>query len=369
MKRRVLLLTILMFVLPVGACHLIDRAEPPAVPLGESISLAIPLGLPAAPSAFEANGNRLTASGVALGRRLFFERELSSDRTISCASCHQPVRLFTDGLPAARGVGGQTGKRNTPGVVNAVYWSRQFWDGRAADLEEQAGGPIANPIEMNLPHEVAIGRLAADPGYRRQFETVFGPGPITMARVVRAIAAYESTLLSGNSPFDRYYYAGEKGAMSAAAIRGLEVFRNPAKGNCAQCHTIGERASLLTDGLFHNLGTGMDSNGELTDPGRYAVTKLEADRGAFRTPSLRNVARTAPYMHDGRLKSLREVIDFYIGGGSSNPQLDPMIRPLILSAGEREDLEVFLEALTGEAPNDPKELKESQKESQKEDQG
>lgn len=349
MKRRALFLTILMLTLLAGACQLIDHVESPAVPLGDPISLAIPLGLP---ELSEAGGARVTAAGIKLGRRLFFERELSSDRTISCASCHQPERWFTDGLPTAKGVGGQTGIRNTPGILNAAYWTRQFWDGRAADLEEQAGGPIANPIEMNLPHKVAIERLMADPEYRLQFETVFGPGPITLTRVVRAIASYERTLLSGNSPFDRYFYGGEKGAMSAAAIRGLEVFRNPAKGNCAKCHVIGERASLLTDGLFHNLGTGMDSNGELTDPGRQAQTKLEADRGAFRTPSLRNVARTSPYMHDGRLKSLREVIDFYIGGGSSNPQLDPSIRPLILSAAERDDLEAFLEALTGEMPKE-----------------
>jgi cytochrome c peroxidase len=171
-----------------------------------------------------------------------------------------------------------------------------------------------------------------------------------MARVVRAIAAYERTLISGNSPFDRYYFGGEKGALSAAAVRGLAVFRDPAKGNCAACHTIGERSALFTDGLFHNLGTGMDAEGELLDPGRYEQTRVEADRGAFRTPGLRNVAMTAPYMHDGRLKTLREVIDFYIGGGSSNPQLDPLIRPLQLTAPERDDLQHFLEALTGELP-------------------
>ncbi len=344
MKRRLLSTGIMMIVLLGGACGLLEREEPPAIPLGDQVRQVVPLGLP------ELDGPPGTAQAVALGRRLFFDRQLSSDRTISCASCHQPERWFTDGLPVARGVGGQTGRRNTPGIVNAAYWTRQFWDGRAADLEEQAGGPIANPVEMNLPHALCVERLAADPTYPDEFRRVFGPGPITMARVVRAIAAYERTLISGNSPFDRYYFGGETGALSAAAVRGLAVFRDPAKGNCAACHTIGARSALFTDGLFHNLGTGMDAEGELQDPGRYEQTRVEADRGAFRTPGLRNVAMTAPYMHDGRLKTLREVIDFYIGGGSSNPQLDPLILPLQLTAREREDLQLFLESLTGEHP-------------------
>jgi cytochrome c peroxidase len=332
------------------ACRVDEPADAPADPLGEPLRLVSPLGLPEIPVRTR---HQVTAEAVSLGRRLFFDPNLSSDRTVSCASCHQPERWFTDGLPTAKGVGGQTGKRNTPSILNAVYWSRQFWDGRATDLAEQAGGPIANPIEMNLPHDLCLERLSADATYPKLFEEAFGPGGINMPRVVRAIAAFETTLQSGDSPFDRYYIGEEKSALSSAARRGLAVFRDPARGNCVVCHTIGEKNALFTDGLFHNLGTAVDANGEIADPGRYAQTGLESDRGAFRTPGLRNVARTAPYMHNGRLKNLREVIDFYIGGGSSNPQLDPLIKPLTLSAQERQDLEAFLESLTGKLP--PKE--------------
>ena len=349
-RRKLSIITLLVLFLSL-ACRVLDPADPPALPLGETLVLTPPLGLPAfTPPA----SSRITADAVELGRRLFFDRNLSSDRTVSCATCHQPDRWFTDGLPTARGVGGQIGKRNTPAILNAAYWTHQFWDGRAADLEEQAGGPIANPLEMNLPHDICTERLNSDESYRAQFARVFGPGAITMPRVVRAIAAYERTLLSGNSPFDRYYYGGEKGAMSAAAVRGLTVFQDPQRGNCAACHIIGEKNALFTDGLFHNLGTSLDANGELVDLGRYEQTKVDTDRGAFRTPGLRNVAMTAPYMHNGRLKNLREVIDFYIGGGSSNPQLDPLIKPLNLTPQERMDLESFLESLTGELPGEVK---------------
>ena len=329
------------------SCGKAVRDEGPARPLGEAVALRAPLGLPPAPIP---EGNPPTEAAIALGRRLFYEPKLSSDETVSCASCHRPEAWFADGLAVARGVGGQLGPRNTPSAVNAAYNGVQFWDGRAESLEAQAGGPIANPKEMNLPHEACVARLEADPGYREAFAKVYGPGPVTMTKIVQAIASFERTLLSGNSPFDRYRYGGEKTALSPSAIRGLSIFTDKARGNCSTCHTIGESYALFTDGRFHNLGTGMDANGELRDLGRFEQTRAEADRGAFRTPSLRNVARTAPYMHDGRLKTLKDVIDFYIGGGSSNPQLDPEIRPLTLSAQDREDLLAFLESLTGEAP-------------------
>ena len=357
LKRLILILGLMTVSQLAGACvHNIDQAVNPDEEkglrfYGQLVDRPVPLGLP--PLSYP-EGRQPTVESTRLGRRLFFDPILSSDRTVSCASCHQPENWFTDGLPVAKGVGGQTGRRNTPGILNAAYWSRQFWDGRAADLEEQAGGPIANRAEMNLPHPVCLERLEADASYREDFRQVFGPGRITIARVTRAIASYERSLLSGNSAFDRYYFAGEQTALSASAIRGLEIFRNPEKGNCAACHLIGERSALFTDGLFHNLGTGMDSTGELSDAGRYDQTRVDADRGAFRTPGLRNIAQTAPYMHDGRLKTLREVVDFYIGGGSSNPQLDPLIRPLLLTARERDDLVVFLQSLTGELPEEEK---------------
>lgn len=351
MGRKKLSIILLLVLLLSLACRAVGPEATTVVTLGEPVLNPIPLGLSEFPPSAR---HQITAEAVELGRRLFSDPNLSSDRTVSCASCHQPKRWFADGLPTAQGVGGQTGKRNTPSILNAAFWTRQFWDGRAADLEEQAGGPIANPIEMNLPHDLCTARLTADSSYREEFAKVFGPGPITMARVVRAIADYERTLLSGNSPFDRYYYGGEKGAMSAAAVRGLTVFQDPQRGNCAACHIIGEKNALFTDGLFHNLGTSLDANGELVDLGRYEQTKIDTDRGAFRTPGLRNVAMTAPYMHNGRLKNLREVIDFYIGGGSSNPQLDPLIKPLNLTPRERSDLESFLESLTGEHPGEVK---------------
>ncbi len=323
------------------------RADKSASPVGVPAEVGAPLGLLPAPIPA---GNQPTADSIALGRKLFYDVRLSSDNTISCASCHRPDQYFADGLQVAKGVNGQSGARNTPTVLNAAYHIAQFWDGRAASLEQQVGGPIASSKEMNLPHAVCVARLNADQSYRDEFAKVFGPGAITMDKIEKAIAGFERTLLSGNSPFDRYQYGGQKTALSAEAIRGLAVFADKSRGNCATCHTIGEKFALFTDGKFHNLGVGMNAEGELMDLGRYEQTRAEADRGAFRTPSLRNVAKTAPYMHDGSLKTLKEVLDFYVGGGSSNPQLDREIKPLKLSAQERADLIAFLESLTGEVP-------------------
>ena len=317
-------------------------------PRGAKITLDVPRGLPALPSSSQPG---LTREVVSLGRDLFHEPRLSSDGTVSCASCHQAEGWFTDGRRVAVGVGGVQGTRNTPSVLNAVYFPAQFWDGRALGLEEQAKGPIASPREMNLPHDVAVARLADDPTYQRRFAEAFGPGPITLRRLVHALAAFERTLLSANSPFDRFYYGGETNALDEAARRGLAIFTDPARGNCTVCHTIGAQDALFTDGLFHNLGVGMNAEGELTDLGRFLQTGVESDRGAFRTPSLRHVAQTPPYMHDGSLRTLTEVVDFYVGGGNSNPQLDPQIRPLALTRRDRDDLVAFLTSLTGDPPH------------------
>lgn len=193
-------------------------------------------------------------------------------------------------------------------------------------------------------------KLMADQTYREEFKKAFGADSITYEMVEKAIASFERTVLTANSPFDRYFYGGDKKALAASARRGLEVFRDPKRGNCTACHTIGEKHALFTDNKFHNLGVGV-SGGQLTDQGRYEVTKNEADRGAFKTPTLRNIAQTAPYMHDGSLKTLKDVIDFYIGGGNSNPHLDKEIHPLdFLTGQERADLLAFLESLTGEVP-------------------
>ncbi len=319
----------------------------PAVPIGAPVQIAAPLGLPPVPIPAD---NPPTAETIALGRRLYYDPQLSVDNTIACASCHHPKFGFSDGKSASEGVKGQKGGRNAPTIFTAAYYSVQFWDGRAPSLEKQAEGPVQNPIEMAHTLEGVEKRLMADAGYRAQFEKAFGPGPITYEMVGKCIASFERTVISGNSPFDRYFYGGDKKALSDSARRGLEVFRNPKKGNCAVCHTIGEKYALFTDNKFHNLGVGA-SDEKFKDVGRFEVTKNPADTGAFKTPSLRNIALTAPYMHDGSQPTLEEVRDFYIGGGNSNPHRDPEIKVLdYLTGRERADLLAFLESLTGEIP-------------------
>lgn len=316
-----------------------------AVPLGAPVSISASLGLPPVPIPPD---NRLTAETVTLGRRVFYDPILSADNTIACASCHTPDAGFADARRFSVGVGGKTGNRNAPPVVNAAYSTTQFWDGRAPNLEKQAEGPVQNPVEMAHTLEGVEKKLQGDPSYRADFEKGFGPGPITYDMVEKAIASFERTLISGNSPFDRYFYGRDKKALSEPAKRGLEVFRHPKKGNCATCHTIGEQYALFTDNKFHNIGVGV-TGGQLSDLGRYNVTQNDVEKGAFKTPTLRNIALTAPYMHDGSLKTLKDVIDFYVGGGNSNPHLDKQIHELsFLTGQERSDLLAFLESLTGE---------------------
>jgi cytochrome c peroxidase len=347
-KRLLLILFAAFLTFSCGTQKNLELTGAAAHPSGSPIKISAPLGLPPVPVPPD---NPPTIDSIALGRRLFYDVRLSRDNSLSCASCHNPTLHFADGQQVAKGIGGQLGTRNTPSLLNAAYNIDQFWDGRADSLERQAGSPIASPKEMNLPHEVCLTKLNADQTYRDEFAKAFGPGSITMEKVVKTIAGFERTLLSGNSPFDRYQYGGDKTALSAAAIRGLAIFTDKTRGNCSTCHILGERFALFTDGKFHNLGAGMNSNGELTDQGRYTHTGSDADRSAFRTPSLRNVAMTAPYMHDGSLKTLKDVIDFYVGGGNSNPNLDREIKPLKLSAQDRSDLVIFLEALTGDMPS------------------
>jgi len=296
------------------------------------------------------DGNPPTAATIALGRRLFYDVRLSSDGSLSCASCHNPGLGFSDGRRHSAGFGGKFGTRNAPTVLNAAYYPVQFWDGRAPTLEEQAGGPIANPIEMNQAHDVCASKLDADPSYQAAFREAFGPGPVTMAKLKESVASFERTLLSGNSRFDRYQFNGDKQALSPAEIRGLAIFRDETKGDCSSCHSIGDRFALFTDGKFHNIGVGVNDEGQPTDPGRYLETKIDSDKGAFKTPTLRNVALTAPYMHDGSLKTLKAVVDFYAGGANSNPYLDPKIKNIHLTGEERADLTAFLESLTGDLP-------------------
>jgi cytochrome c peroxidase len=320
----------------------------PAKPTGVLLEIKAPLGLP--PVAIPAD-NPPTAETIALGRQLYYDPVLSVDRTVSCATCHSPKLGFSDGVPHSTGVGGKKGTRNAPTVWNAAYSTVQFWDGRSPSLEAQASGPMQNPVEMAHSLAGVETVLNADPGYKALFEKAYGPGPITMEKVTKAIASFERTVISGNSPFDRFQYGKEKKALSASAQRGLAIFKDPKRGNCAVCHTVDDTHALFTDNKFHNIGVGVNSRGELTDLGRYNETKQEADKGAFKTPSLRHVALTAPYMHDGSLKTLKDVVDFYVGGGNSNPFRDKEMRSLEhLSKQDRADLLAFLESLTGEEP-------------------
>jgi cytochrome c peroxidase len=306
-----------------------------------------PLGLPPVPIPAD---NPPTRETIALGRKLFYDPRLSKNNTVSCASCHNPYLGFTDGRAIAMGFGGAIGVRNAPTLLNAAYSPLQFWDGRASTLEAQSAFPIANPVEMDQPHDVSVSKIRKDPAYQAEFAQAFGPGRINLDVIEKSLASFERTLLSGNSAFDKYEYGGDKQSLSPAALRGMQIFRDPNRGNCTACHTIGEHDALFTDGKFHNIGVGVNADGAITDLGRYDQTKLEPEKGQFKTPSLRNVALTAPYMHDGSLKTLKDVVDFYAGGGNSNPQLDKDMKPLHLFAQDRADLVAFLESLTGDTP-------------------
>ena len=296
----------------------------------------VPLGLPA----FDwPKDNRYSAEKVELGRTLYFDRRLSADDTVSCASCHAPERGFTDGSPVSTGIRGQKGGRSAPTVINRAYSLAQFWDGRAGSLEEQAKGPMANPIEMGNTHEAIVARLRGIAGYRALFAKAFGSEEITIDQTAKAIACFERTVLSGNAPYDRYK-RGDQKAMSAGQVRGMSVFFDKAK--CDQCH----EGANFTLNAYANLGVGTDK--PEPDMGRFAVTKDPRDWGVFKTPTLREIEHTAPYMHDGSLKTLEEVVDFYDKGGIKNKNLDEKIKPLHLSDREKKDLVWFLKALSGE---------------------
>lgn len=300
----------------------------PRIPLGlEQLAVHIPAD------------NPLTPEKVSLGKQLYFDTRLSVDNTVACASCHSPRLGFTDGAAVSTGMGGQKGGRSAPTTINRIFSTVQFWDGRAATLEEQAKGPIANPIEMGMTHEMAVDRIRRIPRYVSQVREVFGTDAVTIDHIAKAIAAYERTLISGNSPFDRFT-AGEGGALTPRAQQGLALFNG--KARCAQCHT----GANFTDEKFHNLGVGMDR--PAPDLGRYEVTKHEADKGAFKTPTLRDVALSGPYFHDGSAATLQEVVELYDRGGTPNAHLSPLMVPLELSEEEKAALVEFLGALTGE---------------------
>jgi cytochrome c peroxidase len=337
-------------ILAIGAFCLLSAGCKTAMserPIGPATEIHSPLGLPPVPIPAD---NPPTADTIALGRKLFYDTRLSKDNSLACASCHKPESDFADSTKISKGVGGVVGIRNAPTILNAAYEPLQFWDGRAMSLEQQAVRPIADPLEMNQPHEIFLSKLAKDPAYKTLFAKSFGSLDITLGRVEKALASFERTILSGNSAFDRYQYRGDQSALTPAQVRGLALFVNPQKGNCAACHTLGPQFAQFTDGKFHNTGVGVGDDGAFADVGRYHETKVETDKGAFKTPTLRNVANTAPYMHDGSLQTLRQVVDFYAGGGNSNPYLDIEMKTIHLDGRERSDLIEFLKSLTGEIP-------------------
>ena len=272
--------------------------------------------------------NLPTPEKIALGKQLYFDGRLSADNKVSCASCHDPAKGFSNGDQFATGVEGKKGGRNSPTVINTAYQKLQFWDGRAKTLEEQALGPIQNPIEMNLTLEAAVAKLNGIEGYKSQFKAVFGTD-VTADGIGKAIAAYERTVLSGDAPYDKFK-AGDKTALSEGAQRGMKLFFG--KANCSACHA----GPNFTDNGFHNIG--VPGN----DVGREAISKSVGDKGSFKTPTLREIARTAPYMHDGSLKTLEEVVAHYNKGGTPNDQLDEEIFPLKLTPEQAADLVAFM---------------------------
>lgn len=341
----------------------------------EELDVRLPQGLSLGQSQMKGlEENPLTRAKIELGRQLYFDPRLSADATVSCASCHHPQEGFSRHTPTGIGIGGQAGGRNSPVSYNRILSDLQFWDGRAGSLEEQAVGPIANPIEMGNTHEAAVQTLKAIPGYRMQFETIFPDEGVSIDAVGKAIAAFERTIVTGPSPYD-YAEAYQRFAsmdeldlqdlkldapdvyaeyqslqqavadnpLSESATRGWQLFFSKRVG-CSNCHV----GANLADEQYHNLGIGMDA--DEPDLGRYVVTGVEKDKGAFKTPTIRNVALTAPYMHDGSLATLEEVVEHYEKGGTKNAWLSDKMFPIKLTAQEKLDLVEFMRACTGDFP-------------------
>jgi cytochrome c peroxidase len=331
----------------------------------EPLVVTVPVGLqPLTPKIYVPAANPITKGKYELGRQLYFEPRVSLNGTVSCATCHNPAKGWTDKLPVSIGISGQTGGRSAPSVLNAVYGKTMFWDGRAPSLEGQSQGPPQNPIEMGeQSYKDIVDRLRKVTGYTEHFKKVFGTD-VTLDGMAKAIATFERVAaLSGNSKYDKYAAAGDNKAMSDSEKRGMVLFgltlntddefktdvvRQKAK--CTLCH----QGFNFTDEQFHNLGVGWnEKTGKFADLGRWAIdpigAKHDADLGAFKTPTVRDVEGTAPYMHDGSLATLEEVVDHYDKGGIANPALDPDMKKLGLTAEEKKDVVAFMRALSGES--------------------
>jgi cytochrome c peroxidase len=303
-----------------------------AFPFPRLMSAMTPVGVP--------SDNPPTDEKAALGKRLFFDKILSKDRTISCATCHEPDRAFTDTKTLAVGIAGRVGKRHSPSLINRAFGRSHFWDGRAVGLESQVVQPISDPNEMDLPLQEAVARLAADGSYPEAFRSVFGQ-PVSGGDLGRALATYLRTIRSTDSPYDRFI-AGAADAMTPDQRQGLQIFRG--KARCLLCHF----EPLFTDEQFQNTGVAWQADtASYRDDGRFQKSNQRRDLGKFKTPTLREIARTAPYMHDGSLATLEEVVDFYDKGGRPNQNLSPLLRPIGLTPIEKQQLLKFLEALSG----------------------
>jgi cytochrome c peroxidase len=329
----------------------------------EPLEVEVPTGLPPlTPAVYVPMSNPMTKAKWELGRQLYFDPRVSLDGTVSCATCHNPEKGWTDQLPRSAGIFGQEGARSAPTVLNTVYGKQMFWDGRAPTLEAQAQGPIQNPIEMgDQSYEDIVKRLRQIPGYQEQFLKVFGTD-VTLDGMAKAIATFERTALSGDSKYDQYN-TGKFDSLSESEKRGMVLFglrlhpEDPyqaegvtlKKANCTSCHV----GFNFTDELFHNIGVGYHAEKRsFNDLGRWAITpigaKFDGDRGSFKTPTCRDLTRTAPYMHDGSEKTLTDVVKYYDRGGNANEALDKDMKPLNLTDQEIQDVVAFLEALTGE---------------------
>jgi cytochrome c peroxidase len=346
---------------------------------GEAGQPEPPLGLPPMPVKAD---NPQTPEKIALGEKLFNDQRFSLTGTVSCATCHEAGKAFTDSpLSVSEGIHDLTGTRNAPTVINALYFETLFWDGRSPDLEDQSMHPFVNPVEMGLEtHEPILEVVRTDPDYVEAFDEVFGKrgDAITMNEVTQAIAAFERTIVAGDSPFDHWYFGGDPTALTPAQQRGFDLFVN--EGRCVSCHVVEQTQALFTDNRFHNVGVGINdvqdevpelaheflkadataaevdvkvlTDARTSELGRFAVETHFDNLGAFKTPTLRNVAVTAPYMHDGSMATLRDVVVHYNNGGVTpadapvNDFLSGGIRPLGLSEQDIDDLVAFMEALT-----------------------
>ncbi len=359
-----------LLALAVPAALVLGRPAPPAKPLQEAPGT---LGLPALTVPAD---NPMTRAKIDLGRKLFMDRRLSPNNTMSCAMCHVPEQGFTvNEFATGLGMGGRSARRNSPTLFNVGFVNALFHDGREASLERQVWGPLLMSNEMANPSVAyVVGKVRALPDYAGRFERAFGGRGAAKDTIAAAIASYERTLLAGDSRFDRWRYAKRADALDAQEQAGFRLFAG--KANCIACHSVGPASALFADGLFHNSGVGWAraakqgrrvhrvqlapgvfttiSDKELAnvsepvepDLGRFEVTRVERERFAYRTPGLRNVALSAPYMHDGSLATLEQVVAFYNGGGIDNPNKDPLLRPLNLAAQEQRELVAFLRSLT-----------------------